>query len=358
MVGSCDGEKMKVAFAGFLHETNTFAPAPADLAAFRFGGGYVPMVEGAAMIEGVRGVNLGIAGALQVAQSRGWEIVPLLWAGAIPSAQVTREAFEIIAERIVAGLRCAGDLDGVFLDLHGAMVAEHLDDGEGEIVRRVRAMVGPGVPIVAALDLHGNISRDFVETVDGLVAFRTYPHVDMADTGAAAAELLDHVMTTGKRPAKAFRRMSYLVPIPFQSTDMAPAKGLYEALAAVERDGALSVSLFMGFPAADIPCCGPTAIAFADTQVAADSAADSIAAAYEAAEIAVRQPDLARARSRRRSDAAGRQERPRRHRRHPGQSRRGRRFGNDGPAAGAGCRGRPRRRDRPDRRSRHRPKGA
>ena len=275
---------MKVAFAGFLHETNTFAPAPADLAAFRFGGGYVPMVEGAAMIDAVRGVNLGIAGSLDVARLRGWGCVPVLWAGAIPSAPVTREAFETIADRIVAGMRAAGDLDGVFLDLHGAMVAEHLDDGEGEIARRVRAAVGSEVPIVAALDLHGNISRDFVETVDGLVAFRTYPHVDMAETGAAAARLLDHIMTTGSRPAKAFRRMSYLVPIPFQSTDMAPARGLYESLGGVERDGALSASLFMGFPAADIPDCGPTAVAFADTQVAADHAADSIAAAYEAAE--------------------------------------------------------------------------
>ncbi len=115
-----------------------------------------------------------------------------------------------------------------------------------------------------------------------LVGFRTYPHVDMAATGAASARLLDRMMTTGARPAKAFRRMSYLVPIPFQSTDMAPADRLYAALG--EAEEALTISLFMGFPAADIPDCGPTAIAFADTQEAADRAADRIAAAYEAAE--------------------------------------------------------------------------
>ncbi|MGY9047058.1 MAG: M81 family metallopeptidase [Rhodobacterales bacterium] len=277
---------MKVALAGFLHETNTFAPAAADMAAFRFGGGYIPMTYGPDLIGAARNVNLGISGALSVGATLGWDMLPVLWAGAIPSAHVTRDAFEQIADDIVAGLHAAGRLDGVFLDLHGAMVAEHLDDGEGEIARRVRAAVGPDVPIAAALDLHGNISENFVTVVDVLVGFRTYPHVDMAATGAAAARLLDRLMTTGMRPAKAYRRMSYLVPIPFQTTDMAPADGLYAGLTKAEAEGALTASLFMGFPAADIPDCGPTAIAYGDTQEAADRAADRIAAAYEAAESA------------------------------------------------------------------------
>lgn len=274
---------MRVAMAGFLHETNTFAPAPADLAAFRAGGGYVPWTRGYAILPAFASVNLGMSGALREARGFGWNVVPIVWAGAIPSAHVTREAFEQIATEIVESIAAAGPLDGVFLDLHGAMVAEHLDDGEGELARRVRAVVGPDVPIAAALDLHGNISEEFVQTVDVLAGFRTYPHVDMAATGARAAQLLNDMMQTGSRPAKAFRRMSYLVPIPFQSTDIAPAKDLYGSLAQFETDGALSASLFMGFPATDIPDCGPTAIAFGTTQAAADRAADAIAAAYEAA---------------------------------------------------------------------------
>ncbi len=275
---------MRVAMAGFLHETNTFAPEPADMAAFKVGGGYVPMVTGPAMIDAFQEVNLGMTGALKVAGDSGWDVVPVLWAGAIPSAPVTQEAFDSILAEILDSLRAAGPLDGVFLDLHGAMVATHHDDGEGEIARQVRALVGPDVPIAAALDLHGNISEDFVNTVDVLAGFRTYPHIDMADTGAVAARLLDHVMKTGTRPAKAFRRMSYLVPIPFQTTDMQPAKGLYENLREVEAQGALSASLFMGFPAADIADCGPTAVAYAETQAAADAAADAVADAYAAAE--------------------------------------------------------------------------
>lgn len=284
---------MRVALAGFLHETNTFAPTPADGEAFRHGGGYIPMTRGAALLSAARGVNLGISGALAVAEARGWDRVPVLWAGAIPSAHVTRAAYEEIAGEIVDGIARAGRLDGVFLDLHGAMVAEHLDDGEGELVRRIRAVVGPQVPIAAALDLHGNISESFVAGVDALVGFRTYPHVDMADTGARAAELLHAIMTSGVRPAKAMRRMSYLVPIPFQSTMMAPGDALYADLDAVEAAGAQSASLFMGFPAADIPDCGPVAVALAPTQAEAERAVERIATAYEAAEarFATRAPD-------------------------------------------------------------------
>jgi microcystin degradation protein MlrC len=283
-VSQNNGVSMKVALAGFLHETNTFAPDPADMTAFLEGGGYVPLVRGADMAGAVHGVNLGISGAFSTAAALGWDVVPVLWAGAIPSAHVTQDAFEQILAEIVQGIGAAGPLDGVFLDLHGAMVAEHHDDGEGEILRRVRAVVGPDVPIAVALDLHGNISQASVDAVDVLVGFRTYPHVDMAATGATAAGLLDRLMRTGVRPAKAFRHMSYLVPIPFQTTDMHPARGLYAGLDAVEVDGVLTASLFMGFPAADIPDCGPCAIAFATTQQAADHAADAIAAAYEAAE--------------------------------------------------------------------------
>ncbi|MFD2738884.1 M81 family metallopeptidase [Sulfitobacter aestuarii] len=280
------GTGFRVALAGFLHETNTFAPTPATYEAFCQGGGYVPMTRGAGMFEAFRNVNLGMSGALRIAAECGWQAVPVLWAGAIPSAHVSRDAFERIASEIIAGIRDAGPLDGVFLDLHGAMVAEHFDDGEGELLRRVRTVVGPEVPIAAALDLHGNISEESVALCDVMVGFRTYPHVDMAATGARAARLLDRMMRARKRPAKAFRRLPYLVPIPFQSTDTAPGDRLYRQLDDIETTGVVSASLFMGFPAADIPDCGPCAIAYADTQAEADQAVERIAAAYDDAEAA------------------------------------------------------------------------
>ncbi len=179
------GMSRRVALAGFLHETNTFAPSRATYAQFEQGGGYLPISRGDEILKRCPGVNLGVSGAVAHGQKAGWEMVPVLWTGAIPSAHVTRDAYERIAGEIVDGIAAAGPLDGVCLDLHGAMVAEHLDDGEGELIARVRAVVGPDVPIAVSLDLHGNTSERMVDEADLLVAFRTYPHVDMAEREGA-----------------------------------------------------------------------------------------------------------------------------------------------------------------------------
>lgn len=266
----------RVALAGFLHETNTFAPSKATFEQFKQGGGYLPLSRGHEILSRCGGVNLGISGALARAERAGWDVVPICWAGAIPSAHVTRDAYESIAGEIVAGIAAAGRLDGVFLDLHGAMVAEHLDDGEGELIARVRRVVGPDVPIAASLDLHGNTTRLMVEEADLLVAFRTYPHVDMADTGRRAAEGLDALMERRKPFAKAFRRLPYLVPIPWQCTDIEPARTLYAEVAALEGGEIASVSYWMGFPAADIEECGQSVVVYGETQEAADRAADRL----------------------------------------------------------------------------------
>jgi microcystin degradation protein MlrC len=275
---------LRVAVGGFLHETNTFAPSKATYSDFVQGGGYMPMASGESLLMACRGINLGVSGAMAEAQASGWELVPLLWAGAIPSAHVTHEAYERIVEALLQRLDQAGRLDGVLLDLHGAMVCEHLDDGEGELLARVRELVGPNVPIAACLDLHGNVTARMVEQADVLVGFRTYPHVDMAETGRRTARALGELMRAGMPLSKAFRRLDYLVPIPWQTTDLEPAADLYRLLAAQEQGEVLSASLFMGFPAADFPECGPTAIVYARTQAAAEAAADRIAQAYAQAE--------------------------------------------------------------------------
>jgi microcystin degradation protein MlrC len=275
----------RVAVGGFLHETNSFAPHSADYAAFVQGGGYIPLSTGQALITASEGLNLGVSGAVEHGRGAGWEVVPLIWAGAIPSAPVTRDAFERLAADLLSRLRAAGRVDGVFLDLHGAMQCEHVDDGEGELLERVRAVVGPDVPIAASLDLHGNVTAKMFALADLLVGFRTYPHVDMAETGRRAAMGLARMLQTGERPAKAFRRLPYLVPIPWQCTDLDPAARLYRLAAELEgRRG--STSLFMGFPATDFADCGPTVVAYADTCEAAESAADRLSDAYLDAEPA------------------------------------------------------------------------
>lgn len=277
----------RVAMAGFLHETNTFAPTKAMMSDFVQGGGYMPLVRGDAVLKQGRDINLGIGGAVQFGESAGWDMVPILWAGAIPSAHVSQDAYESISEEIISGITAAGALDGIFIDLHGAMVAEHEDDGEGRLLMRLREAVGPDVPIAAALDLHGNITQDMVDAADMLVGFRTYPHIDMAETGHRAAAQLEALMTRGAPFAAAFRRLPFLVPIAWQSTRAEPGQGIYDLVADLEGGGVASTSFFFGFPAADFPGCGPTVICYGDTQENADDAADRIERAVLEAEPAL-----------------------------------------------------------------------
>lgn len=272
----------RVAVAGFLHETNTFAAAPATMAAFVQGGGYIPISRGNAIFENAQNVNLGIVGALNFAQQAGWEIVPILWAGAIPSAPVTKDAYETIVSEIVEGLRNCGPLDGIFIDLHGAMVAEHVDDGEGELLERVRS-IRPSEPIAVALDLHGNITRRMFDLSDVMVGFRTYPHVDMAETGYRSAQALQALMDRPDGWQKAMRQGDYLIPIAWQCTQEEPAKGLY-GMTVDLPENVLTASLFMGFPAADFAECGPSVFAYGWDKQAIDACTDNIMRALSAAE--------------------------------------------------------------------------
>ena len=270
--------KKRVAIAGFMHETNTFAPSKARYEDFVKGGGHMVMCRGTEIVSTAAGVNVGIAGAIEHARMAGWELVPVLWAGATPSAHVTKDAFEAIATEIVEGIAAAGPLDGVYLDLHGAMVCEHLDDGEGELLARLRAKVGAALPIVTSLDLHGNVTPEMVEHADVLVAYRTYPHIDMAETGRRAAVQLGRILQSGKKPTKAFRRIPFLMSIVWQCTEIEPGRSIFKQVAATESGEVASVSFLPGFPAADFPGCAPTVVAYGASQAAADLAADAITA--------------------------------------------------------------------------------
>ena len=274
----------RIAVGGFLHETNTFAPTKATYADFVHGGGWPAMAEGADVLKTMRNINVGLAGFIEQAEANGWEMVPLLSCGASPSAHVTEDAFEHIVGSILDRIKAAGQLDAVYLDLHGAMVTEHLDDGEGEVLKRVRKVIGKDLPLVASLDLHANVTPEMMEHADALIAYRTYPHIDMADTGRAAAKHLALLLRTRQRLAKAFRQLPFLIPISWQCTNDQPTKGIYQKLAALESDAVPTLSFAPGFPAADFPDCGATVFAYGMTQADADAAADNIAALIESHE--------------------------------------------------------------------------
>lgn len=267
---------MRVLVAGFQHETNTFAPSLADWDAFNSGEVFPAFSRGTAMLEAFTGVNIPIAGFAKEAKQHGWTLLPSVWAGATPSSYVTEEAFERIAKAILEDVDSAvgdGGLDAVYLDLHGAAVAQHVPDCEGELLARVRARVGPMVPIVASLDLHGNITPRMLEQADALVAYRTYPHVDMAVTGARAAALLKRRLQLGHRLATHAVRLPYLISLNAQSTFTEPGRTLFAALPGLDAQHQACVSFCPGFPASDFFDCGPVLWAHADTQAQAEAAA-------------------------------------------------------------------------------------
>ncbi len=276
----------RIAIGGFLHETNTFAPTKADYTAFQQGGGWPAMCEGAELLKVMRGINVGAAGFVEEAESYGWELVPTIWCAASPSAHVTADAYERVSDKLLAGLAAAkaGGIDAVYLDLHGAMVAEHIDDGEGEILARVRKLIGNDIPLVVSLDLHGNITQASIVLADAMIAYRTYPHIDMADTGRACARHLALMLKTKTKFAKSFRQLPFLIPISWQCTNDQPTKGIYDKLAALESDSVPTLSFAPGFPAADFPDCGPSVFAYGATQADADQAADKLVAIIESHE--------------------------------------------------------------------------
>jgi len=184
----------RIAVGGFQHETNTFAPQRATWADFERADAWPGFIRGPELIEAVEGYNIPIAGAVEALQSLGHELVPLCWCSAPPSSYVERDAYEKVAAAMLEDLAAAGPLDGIYLDLHGAMVAEHYEDGEGELLRRIRDVVGTQIPIVTSLDYHTNLTPEMVRYASAMIGYRTYPHIDMAETGDRAARLLDRLL--------------------------------------------------------------------------------------------------------------------------------------------------------------------
>lgn len=248
---------MNIFIAGFHHETNTFAPSFADWAAFECGAGYPSYARGDAMLQKMRGTSTSLGGFAQAAAEFGWTLQPSVWAGAMPSNRVTAAAFARIGDEIVSDLQTGG-FDAVYLDLHGAAVAEGADDAEGALLERIRAVVGPEMPIVASLDLHANVTARMLALTSAMTAFRTYPHVDMRETGARAARML--ARRIGADPSKAHRhaeRVPFLLPLNAQCTLMQPAASVIELIARLEAEHDVELNFSMGFSAADFSECGP-----------------------------------------------------------------------------------------------------
>ena len=273
---------MRIAIGGFLHESHSFAPVATGWADFAEPGGWPAPMRPATLLDGLRTTGVPAAGAIAAAERSGIQVAPLSWAFANPAGPVTAEAFERVAAWIVADLSdalAAGPLDGIYLDLHGAMVTDAFPDAEGELLRRVRAVAGPDMPLVCSLDPHCNLTAEMVGRSDAISPFRTYPHVDMKQAGARALRLLVERARRGRPFARAFRQVDFLLPITSQCTLVAPMSEVFaERERIATRHGVAELAFCFGFPYADFPGCGMAIAAYAAEQAAADAAADEFLA--------------------------------------------------------------------------------
>ena len=275
---------MRIAIGGFQHETNTFSRVNATFGDFERADGWPALLRGDEILAGVGGMNIPIAGFIDASRSRDYDLVGLAWCSATPSRPVTTDAFERIAGMLVDNLSQTTDIDALYLHLHGAMVTMDHEDGEGELLRRIRSVLPPGMPIVASLDLHANITPAMVELATALVVYRTYPHIDMAATGERAAALLERIVMTGRSPEHVFRQLDFLIPLPSQCTLIEPAASLYDQLEILVKDSVYSIDMALGFPAADVPDCSPSVVAYGDDIQAVESCVTNLSRTVAAAE--------------------------------------------------------------------------
>jgi len=248
------------------HESNTFSTEATTLDRFRnrlyLLGNAIP-----AATVGTRG---SFGATFAAAERHGWRLRHPIAASATPSGKVTDDAFETMVGILLAE---AAGVDGVLLHLHGAMVTDSYQDGEGEILRRVRAVVRPDVPVVVTLDLHGNITELMADSANVLIAVRTYPHVDYQERAEQGADLLQRAMLGEIRPRTVIARRPMLRGLDGGRTQAGPMRELIDRGEALERDGsALVVSVCSGFTAADIHDIGPSVTVTTDDNVAAGRA--------------------------------------------------------------------------------------
>jgi microcystin degradation protein MlrC len=268
---------MRLLLAMMKHETNTFSPVRTDLARFSRAGGPAPD-SGAAAIAAYRGTGTVTGAYIEIAEREGAEFELALAADAWPSGPVEDAAYEAMCDTILAAVR-RGGWDGILLDLHGAMVTRSHEDGEGTLLKRIRA-IAPTTPIAVGYDMHANVYAEMVELADVVAGYQTYPHVDMHATGLRAGNALIRMLKGHAKPTTAWGRLPMIPHVMRQGTADEPNKSLQARCKAMEAEGALCASLFVGFPHADISNAGLSVVVTTDNDLArAEKLRDELLAA-------------------------------------------------------------------------------
>ena len=264
---------MRLLLAMMKHETNTFSPVVTDLKRFRAWG----LHEDAAVVTAYRGTNHPLAAFIDSAEAAHADIVTPVAAEAMPSGLVQKEAYDYLCGRILSALRDQGPFDGAMLDLHGAMVAEPDWDAEGGLLEAMR-QIAPDLPIAVTFDMHGNITERVVRNCTVLNCYKSYPHTDMYVTGKACADVFMRALRGEVKPVMSYGALPLLAQTLRMGTADFPMREMQQRTRDEEnRPDILLASVFGGFPMADIPQVGLSAIVVADAhQANAEAARDRL----------------------------------------------------------------------------------
>jgi len=250
-------------------ETNSFSPIPTGLGLFN----RTMMVRNGEFTERVSLFGLPLIAWRERAQALDWDVAQGLAAFATPAGDTTRATYETLRDEILADLEKALPVDAVLLNLHGAMVADGYPDAEGDLLTRVRERIGPDVPLLAELDLHGHQTQAKLDAANALIYFKEYPHIDAVDRAHELFDIAERMITQGLRPCMAMHDCKMLGLYP---TTREPLQGFVTRMKELEQQpGILSVSLIHGFPWSNMPDIGTKVLVVTETD---QSLADSTAA--------------------------------------------------------------------------------
>jgi len=247
----------RLAIGGIIHETHSFAGTPTLLADFQS----QALHYGAEIMEALRGTRSAMGGMIEGAEAQGWMLVPTAYGAAMPGGLVDESAYQTILGELLRRLEEAMPVDGVLLALHGAMVTENQLDPESDILAGVRQIVGPDIPVVVELDMHGNLSPRTVELADALVAFDTNPHVDPHAKGLEAVALMQRRLRSEIKATAAYRHPPLLLAPQSTGTADLPLRAVHERAAQMKAEAeVLSICVMAGFAYADTPFSGASIV--------------------------------------------------------------------------------------------------
>ncbi len=271
----------------FFHETNTFWPYTTGMQEFMKRDYYI----GDEIVRKYKGTRSTIGGFIDVLEKHDVEMIYSVAAFAEPYGLVTADAFEQIKEKLLSDLTAAGKVDGVLLGLHGAMVSEVDDDGEGNVLEAVRKIVGPDVPVMGTIDLHANVTYRMVKNADVLIPYHEYPHVDIYDRALDAAEIMMKTLDGELKPVMRYSHLPLLATLVETKSEV--YRPLVEACdSARSQSGMLEASLLHGFFTADIADAGVCALTISngDAELAQKVADDLAQLAWKHRDILVKIP--------------------------------------------------------------------